>query len=260
MRPREISANPFDRSTAFGQISTIASKSAAMLVAALVINGLALHPASVLAATIDDFTETAIIAFDETAPALSVFVDSGLASVMGGSRTIKLDVTAASDLANNVAFDIDTSGDGRAEYASGPTADGDLSLLYDGPTLASDLGNAVGAIEVGFLAFDDGFDLGMDVTVAVSDGMETADLTIPILGASLNPFLLVFNLNNFNGAGLVDTANLTSIEVMFEPMQGQDFALDAIHARFPVPEPAAVVLLGLGGAIMVGVYGLRRKG
>ena len=260
MRRLETFATLFDRVAAISRFSAIAPRAVAVLVAALVVTGSALGPATALAVAIDGFTETTTIGFDVTAPSLTSHFASGLTSVAGGDRTIELVVTAATGLANNVAFAIDPSGEGKAMYASGPLADGDLSLYYDGPDLSSDLGGTVGTVEVDFVAFDDGFNLGMDVTVIVSDGVDFAELTIPITGSSLAPFQLAFQLASFSGIGAVDTSSLASIEVLFEAMQSQDFVLDSIHAVPPVPEPASLTLLGLGAAIAIGAYRLRRRG
>ncbi len=191
------------------------------------------------AVVIDDFSTTTIAPTILTAPGASVFNDVGVAGVAGGDRTVTLSATMASSIVNGVGFGI---GGGQLTYGSGPAADGAIGLSYTGAGLAGALGGAPLSILVNFLSFDDGFNLGMDVTVTVSDGTDTAQLTQSIVGSSPGPFTLSFALANFMNVGMVDLANLTSIDVDFEAGQGQDFVLGSITAL--VPEPGAVMVWG----------------
>lgn len=206
------------------------------------------------AEVIDDFNNTTFPGASLTAPGITPFSEAGVAGVAGGTRNITLSATAATGPANNVAFSI---GGGSAFYASGAMANGSLSLSYDGATLAADLGGPLASIIVGFLSFDDGFNQGMDVAVTVSDGANNADLIQSIVGSSLNPFSLIFDLSLFNNIGAVDLANLTSIGVLFGAKQGQDFALSGIGATV-VPEPASILIWGVIALVAGGGFGLRR--
>ena len=209
------------------------------LLAAIVVAASTLAASHGHAAVIDNFTDTTFGGALLSAPGAIMHNDIGVAGVAGGNRSISLSATMATSLVNSVGFEISA---GQASYASGPAANGAVSLAYGGAGLAAALGGTPQSIMVNFASFDDGFNLGMDVTVTVSDGVNSADLTKNISGSSPGAFSLDFSLADFNNVGLVDLANLTLIDANFEAGQGQDFVLLGINAL--VPEPASLVVWG----------------
>lgn len=174
------------------------------------------------------------------APAMASFDDLAVAGVAGGDRRIDLTATAAtSPVTNFVAFEI--SG-GVGGYASGPTADGYVELLYDGASLAADLGGAPNMISLDFAMFDGAFNNPIMLSVTVSDGVDMASGDVSHFGSSFVPFTIDFDLLSFPGIGAVNLGGLTSILVRLDPDVGQDYELDAIRSTSSAPEPASVTM------------------
>lgn len=204
---------------------------------------------------LDTFDTSTMPSIMLAGPASAQFVDDPAASVVGARRDTTVTTTAATNMINSIRFEILA---GQANYGSGPMADGAVDLFYDGPTLATDLGEAVKAFQVEFMSFDDGFGFGMDVTATVDSAGGSAVLTRHLVGSTLGPFSLSFALSDFSNVGAIDLSALQSIRFEFEPMRGQDFQLTAVEA-YVVPEPAcwrlgSMALFGL----LAGWYRRRR--
>lgn len=205
---------------------------------------------------IDDFSTTTSPGLMLTAPGMVSHSDLGIAGVAGGDRHMTLWATQASSIVNGVGFEVLLD---AGAYRSGPAAEGALELLYDGATLASDIGPWLDFLFVDFLMFDNAFGVDLDITATISDGVNTASLTIPVTAASIGPYTVAFDVDTFSGIGLLDLSNITSIGFFFDAGVAQDFELSAI--RFQIPEPSAVVLASvacLAGAVLLVVRRRRR--
>ena len=211
-------------------------------------------PASAAAGMLDTFDVSAMPSMMLAAPMSTNFVDDPVAGVAGARRDTTLSATAATSAINSVRFEVAA---GLANYASGPFADGALTLLYEGSDLAADLGEAPESLRIDFLLFDDAFGQGMDVTITIADASAVAELTHTVTGSALNPFSLSFTLADFSNVAAVDLDALLSIRIAFEPAIGQDFQLEGINT-VAMPEPSSLLLASIAGAGLF-IRRLRRR-
>ena len=198
------------------------------------------------AGMIDDFSVTSFPGVMLVAPGNATHHDIGVPGVAGGSREIALQAVSANGIIDSVGLEI---AGGVMSYATGPAAQGSLQLSYTGGSLASDLGGAPEVIWVDFLRFDDASSAGLDVTVVVSDGVDSASLTQTVAAPSLSPFSLGFQLAMFSGIASVDVGVLQAISIQFDGGMGQDFQIDGIRS-VSIPEPGAFALAGIAGAVI----------
>ena len=225
-----------------------------VLASAVVVWALAIPAQSAKALLIDSFDFSTFPGALFTAPG-GVSFSEPVAGVIAGDRNLDVTAVTASGFANSIGAEI--SG-GNLVYASGPNADGSLLLLYDGPTLASEVPAAMQSISLNFNLFDAGFGSDMDVTITVSDGVNMADLTQSMSTAIMSPFAWQFDLASFNNIGAVDTANPVQISIFFDPDVAQDFELDSVTFAV-VPEPSTLLLLALGMFGWLGLVVTRRS-
>lgn len=206
------------------------------------------YPGRLSAGLIDSFDSSGFAGVLFTSPS-SDSLDEAVAGVAGGQRFLEATATAATSLVNSIGFEI---AGGSANYSSGPSADGTLEFLYDGPSLPSAFPEPMSSISLDFALFDAAFDAAMDVTITVSDGVNSADLTQSLITASMTPFSFAFDLSMFNNVGAVDLGNLGSIDIFFDPAAGQDFEINGVSFTM-MPEPSTLVLLALGVVAWLGV-------
>lgn len=198
-------------------------------------------PVDVFADTVATWPATQSTVGGQTIP------ESGVAGVIGLARETRVsaEVLAASGLD---FVSVSVSPDGLFDYSSSAGADGTAGLRYDaqGAGLNADLSGDT-FLQVDFSFFDFAGGIPMGVTVTLDDGVDDASrvesLTTP--GAQA----LVFNFADFAGIGSVDLTAVDSIDIDFAPGVAVDFRIEQVFTG--VPEPASMILLGVGAVMLV---------
>ncbi len=179
--------------------------------------------------------------------------ESGLNNVLGGTRQTSVTLTSAAfpgldDLRINIFV-----APGVFDYTSTSEATGQLGLLYDagGAGLNADFSNQIG-LNIDFLAFDYGSAAALPITATMSDGVNTATLTLSL--NSVGAQSAFFSFGDFAGIGSLDLSAISSVSFEFDAGAGADFRISQINTI--IPAPGAIALLGLAG--LVGVRRRRR--
>lgn len=200
---------------------------------------------------IDDFGSSAQSA---TVTGLGSTSSTTAAAVLGGTRTLFLDVTDNPLNRSAVASVDTTTGYFFLETGAGVGANG--SIVYDAG------GTGLGGVNLASFGSQFTFDvvfgdaslaLGIQVTDTLG-GTDTVTLSTPGVG------LVNFVFGNFSG---VDFSSIASVAVLFSAPDGADLALNFVGVtggtNVPpvVPEPTSAGLMGLG---VVGlIFAARRR-
>ena len=202
---------------------------------------------------IDDFSDVQAswpLTADTVGNTLTVN-ESGLNNVFGGTRQTDVTLTSAGfpgldDLRINIFVM-----PGLFDYSSTSEASGQLGLLYDagGAGLNGDFSNQIG-LNIDFLAFDFGSAANLPITATISDGMNSASLTLAL--TSVGAQSAFFDFNDFAGIGSIDLSSISSVSFDFDAGLGADFRMSQINTV--IPAPGALALLGIAGLL-----GMRRR-
>ncbi|MFI0607601.1 MAG: SdrD B-like domain-containing protein [Anaerolineae bacterium] len=136
----------------------------------------------------------------------------------------------------------------RLEYAANSDSQAPLYLRYDrnGLGLNQDF-SMVDRISIFYLFDDSGIAASTPVTMRLSDGTDTATLTLNVAGNNV-PFFADFVFSSFTGIGAVDLTQIQSIEVDFLTASAQDLIIDAIRPCLgPIPGATATPIQPTAG-------------
>jgi hypothetical protein len=166
----------------------------------------------------------------------------GLSQVIGGQRDFTLTITQPSLFEQAEVQVVFGGGLHFMSYANDPGIGSVLDLKYgEGADLNTDLSGCAG---IGFLVTDLDQNVAVDVTLTSGVTSETHGFTV--VGPAVST-LQVLPMSVFT------TVNLNDIDKMkfsFTGPTGLDFQLDALECT-EVPEPATLLLLGLGALPLV---------
>lgn len=187
--------------------------------------------------------------------------DTGLTNVLGGARTVKLDLQLSTFATDQVNFTVSPT-DSIASYRSSDGADGNLLLTYDGNGAGLDVdftGEQV--IIVRFSAFDRANSNNLPVTVTLTDTSNNTFSLLQNLTVAINPVTdppvdLGFLLSAYSGAG-VNLAHIKSAKVDFTANIAHDFSMQFIVAT-TVPEPTTF-LAALSALPLLGFVAYRKR-
>ena len=136
----------------------------------------------------------------------------------------------------------------RLEYAANSDSQAPLYLRYDrnGLGLNQDF-SMVDRISIFYLFDDSGIAASTPVTMRLSDGTDTATLTLNVASSNV-PFFADFVFSSFTGIGAVDLTQIQSIEVDFLTASAQDLIIDAIRPCLgPIPGATATPIQPTAG-------------
>jgi hypothetical protein len=178
---------------------------------------------------------------------------TGLAGVVGGARTIEVNV-AVSDHILNSTLTVTPTAPGTLSFSndSGQNATGTVLWNANGAGLGGlDItnGGTLPYLQTKILDSDLNVGFRVDITETVAAGGSTAYYT-----ANLGPGITYVNqaLASFVNAANVDFMQVDSILLTLTGPDAQDSTLDLLEVtNTPVPEPATMALLGLGGLAML---------
>ena len=169
------------------------------------------------------------------------------ASVLGGSRTLNVNVTQNDLFQSASASVVDAGGQGFFVFSAGALVSASGSIVYDadGAGLGGENLAQYGtdfSVEVVWA------DLGLTLGIQAIDTDGNAH-TVSFLDAADDDGIINFSFADFAAAG-VDLASLDSVAIVFDAPTGADFVLNFIgvtdNTPPAVPEPASAAMLGLG--------------
>jgi hypothetical protein len=102
-------------------------------------------------------------------------------------------------------------------------------------------------LQIDFSFFDFAGGIPMGVTATLDDGVDSASRTESLTTPGAQA--LVFNFADFAGIGAVDLTAVDSIDIDFAPGMAVDFRIEQVFTG--VPEPASMILLGVGAVMLV---------
>lgn len=173
----------------------------------------------------------------------------------GGPRTVTSTIVdnpfsqpATFNVDSGFSFDGD---DGALIFNSGIGVQQEGSIVWDNAGAGLDLdAAALGLVgfEIDFLLIDQSFDMVVELGTN-GGGVATYAVTVNPADAGV----LSFSLADFSADAGFDTADLDSIQIVFNA-EGGTASLDFIATEFRavVPAPGALVMLGLGGLVARG--------
>lgn len=180
-------------------------------------------------------------------PGSTTVNETGL-NVLGGTRDTFVQLTAVGIPGLDFLQVTVAPAAGLLDFNSTVDSDGFLSLLYNagGTGLGADFSGQAG-IELEFAMFDFADAAPMPINVIVSDGTNSATLTLSLNAPGGQ--LLFFAFSDFSNIGNVDLSSVFSVEFELDPAVGVDFRLGRIETVMPAPGAFAL----LGAAVLVGV-------
>ena len=215
----------------------------AMSVAGLFTAGLFSATASAGIVVIDDFsTVDAAWPASLSAPG-SVSVDETGLATLGGTRSTTLEATSVGVPGIDFVQAAIAAGAGLLDYNSTVDTDGHLTLLYDGGGALNADFSALNSIALAFTMFDHAGGAPLDVTIELSDGVNSATHTLSLVSPGAQA--LSFSFGDFAGIGALNLGSVQSIEIDIDPAIGADFRITEIMA---VPAPAGLALLSIAFA------------
>lgn len=178
---------------------------------------------------------------------------TGLAGVVGGSRTMTVNVTN-SQFSNSSTLNVIPASPGTLSFsnASGQNAIGTVLWDADGLGLGGvDLtnGGSLSHLQTKILASDLNVGFRVDITETLAAGGSSAYFTAN-LGAGTS--FVNQLLSSFINAANVDFTQVDSILLTLTGPDAQDTTLDLLEVtNTPVPEPASLALIAFGAVAML---------
>jgi hypothetical protein len=204
--------------------------------------------------TVDDFG-TSPQSTSVTGGTGSTSSTTAAAGVLGGSRTLNLNVTA-NPFAQAATAIVTGDDPGYFILNSGTGVNSSGSIVYDafGAGLGgADLAQYGSQFEVDLVATDLNLTLGIRLT-------DTLGATQTVSFSNLSVGLVAFGFGGFTG---VDLTSLASVALVFDAPVSADFALNFIGVTGGVPpvvpEPASAGLMGLGLVLTIAAARRRRR-
>jgi hypothetical protein len=187
---------------------------------------------------------------------LDCSTQTGLATVLGGSRKAILHYLSGTGTGSEASSEDITSPDHFLTYNNGSDDTSELTLIYNGT--GSGLGDltAGGATQIILNLFRADLNASVKIT-AVDSANNTASDTINVLTDITVPTPLVFPFSDFAGVNFSNIKSLTVLLTNVNNTVAVDYEIDAIETN-TVPEPLTMLgmFLGLGG---VGAYIRKRR-
>jgi hypothetical protein len=171
----------------------------------------------------------------------------GLVGVVGGRRDFTLDITTPSQPSSTVVVQFSPGGGIHfVNYENGPGVVSTLAIEYgDGGPLGLDW---TGESALTFRILHADFGGSADVTL--TDGLATTQtVNVPFPSVGGLPVLLSTPLSGFNTIDF--TSGIDKIVIKLTGPDDWDLRLDLVGTTGGVPEPATLLLLGLGAVPLV---------
>lgn len=204
--------------------------------------------------TIDEFTQPgAGQAVSVTGVGSAFNTVTGLAGVVGGARTMQITVTTSSYSLSSSA-NVTASGIGTLSLGNDSGQNGVGMIIWDangvglGGVDLTNGGNLFPRLQSKILASDLNLGFSVDITETAAEGGSTASWSTNLgSGApSVNELLA-----NFTNAANVNFTKVDKIVLRLSGPSAQDATLDLLEVTNTlVPEPAAAVVLMLGGVAL----------
>jgi len=174
---------------------------------------------------------------------------TGLAGVVGGARTLELNVTTSNyGLNSRLTVTPDLPGTLSLSNDSGQVGEGKVTWDANGAGLGGvdiTLGGVQSYLQAKILFSDQNLGFRVDITETAAAGGATA-----YWSANLGQGVSYVNqlLSSFTNAGAVDFTKVDKIVLTLSGPTAQDGTMDLLEVTStPVPEPAMLSLLALGG-------------
>ncbi|MBF0216612.1 MAG: PEP-CTERM sorting domain-containing protein [Candidatus Omnitrophica bacterium] len=221
--------------------------------------------------TIDEFDNPSFV---ELLPAYGTTehrVDTGLPDVIGGSRQIdytryspgNTGLSAGTDYSDSFYIK-QSSAPGQASMSTSASNWGEFYLTYDanGSGLNTDF-SQVDQMEVNFWVDHLGFVKPSAMSIMLTDGNGTSyeQKTIWSTNSLIDNWLTEsFPLAEYAAHG-VNLTDVDQIRFYYEGDQANDASFDNIRftSSSSTPEPASMILFGIGGIAMAGIKKLRKR-
>ena len=206
---------------------------------------LSLQGADQAAIIIDNFTGgSGDIDTNPGTGAPSQEVETGLAGVLGGARrtTVTESTSSSDNLRMRAVWNPPT---GETAMSSDSGAAGAFELFY-GSIGNADLSTGQDGFEIVFTALDHGTGTSLIVNITVVDGVVTAASNSAINSPGAQTLFMPFS--GFTNPSSLSSADTIKIIIAQSAGTSADYTIDEIHTRDTpiIPEPATILLLGLG--------------
>jgi hypothetical protein len=184
---------------------------------------------------------------------------TGLAGVVGGARTLELNVTTSNyGLNSRLTVTPDLPGTLSLSNDSGQVGEGKVTWDASGAGLGGvdiTLGGAVSYLQSHVLFSDQDLGFRIDITETAAAGGSTAYWSTNL---GLGPSTVFQSLSSFTNAGAVDFTKVDKIVLTLSGPAAQDGTIDLLEITDnPVPEPITLGGIALGVGALCGY--IRRR-